>query len=365
MSGLADHLRRRIALEGPLTIARYMEECLGNPQHGYYMTRDPLGQAGDFTTAPEISQMFGELLGLWAAVQWQAMGMPPLIHLVELGPGRGTLMADALRAAAGVAPFRESLSVHLVETSPVLRAKQKETLAGHHPDVAPLWWNDLSQVPPGPMIVLANEFFDALPIRQFQRDVGGWRERLVTWDEGAGQLAFTLSGNAPKTPLIPPPLDQVDAGSLVEICPIGLRKMHTLAARLAAEGGAALIIDYGHDQSGAGDTLQAVRDHEYADVLSDPGAADLTAHVDFQQLAATAILTGALTYGPVGQGEFLMALGITERAAALTEIADRRQRADIDAALARLTGDDQMGRLFRVMAVQHPSLPVPAGFPST
>lgn len=361
MIGLIDHLRRRIALEGPLTVAQYMEECLGNPTHGYYMTRDPLGRAGDFTTAPEISQMFGELLGLWAAVQWQAMGAPDPVHLIELGPGRGTLMADVLRAAGQVPEFRAALAVHLVETSPVLRQKQDETLAAAHPDIAPRWWNGLSQVPPGPAIILANEFFDALPIRQFQRGADGWRERLVGWDEGAGALAFTYSGAASATPLIPPPLDQVPAGSLVEICPAGLRQAHTLASRLAEQGGTALVIDYGHDRSGAGDTLQAVKDHAYAGVLDDPGQADLTAHVDFQQLAATAIQAGAVTFGPAGQGAFLQALGIRERAAALSAKADAGQQADIQAALERLTAGEQMGRLFRVLAVQHPGLATPPG----
>ena len=369
MTGLTDHLRRRIALEGPLTVARYMEECLGNPHHGYYMTRDPLGAAGDFTTAPEVSQMFGELLGLWAAVTWQAMGEPGEIHLIELGPGRGTLMADALRAAAGVPAFRAAIRVHLVEMSPVLRAKQAETLAALHPNLAPDWWNDLSQVPDGPAIVLANEFFDALPVRQFQRGPDGWRERLVVWDQtggkdGNGAFAFALSGVAPKTPLIPPPLDAAPDGAMVEICPAGLRKAHTLAARLAEQGGAALIIDYGHDRSAPGETLQAVKDHAYADVLARPGEADLTTHVDFQQLAATAIQAGAAAHGPVGQGDFLKVLGIAERAAALAANADERQQAEISAAFDRLTGEDTggMGRLFRVLALQHPGLPAPIGF---
>lgn len=362
MTALLTHLRRRIALEGPLTVARYMEECLGNPAHGYYMTRDPFGAAGDFTTAPEISQMFGELVGLWAAVQWQAMGAPDSVHLVELGPGRGTLMADALRAVATVAPFRAAARVHLVETSPVLRDRQRETLAAAHPAVQPQWWNDLSQVPTGPTLVIANEFFDALPIRQFLRGPEGWRERLVAWDQDADALAFVLSGAQAESPLIPPPLNAAPEGSLIEICPIGLRKGHTLAARLAAEGGAALIVDYGHDRSAPGDTLQAVKDHEYADVLADPGEADLTAHVDFQQLAQTCIQAGAVTFGPIGQGAFLSSLGIGQRAQALATQADARQKAAVAAALARLTGDDQMGRLFRVLAVQHPSLPAPPGF---
>jgi NADH dehydrogenase [ubiquinone] 1 alpha subcomplex assembly factor 7 len=362
MTGLTEHLRRRIALEGPLTVAQYMEECLSNPRHGYYATRDPLGRAGDFTTAPEISQMFGELIGLWAAVAWQAMGAPPEVHLIELGPGRGTLMADALRAGGQVPEFRAAVRVHLVETSPVLRDRQRETLAGAHADIAPQWWDELSQVPPGPAIVIANEFFDALPIRQFERGPDGWRERLVAFDEASGELTFTLSGAAAATPLIPPPLDRVPVNSIVEICPLALRQAEILASRLADRGGAALIIDYGHDRSAPGDTLQAVKDHEYAGVLDDPGQADLTAHVDFQQLAQTCIQAGAAPFGPAGQGDFLSALGIGARAQALSAKADARQAEDIKTALDRLTAPEQMGRLFRVLAVQHPGLPTPPGF---
>ena len=364
MSDLRDHLSRRIALEGPLTVAQYMEECLGNPQYGYYITRDPLGGAGDFTTAPEISQMFGELLGLWAAVQWQGLGGPSEIQLIELGPGRGTLMADALRAAGQVPAFRQAARVHLVETSPVLRDRQATALTVGHPDVPVAWWDSLSQVPSGPAIVFANEFFDALPVRQFQRDPDGWRERLVTWDETTEAFVFTLSGIQSATPMIPPPLNGAPIGSLVEICPAGARQAQVLASRLAEQGGAALIVDYGHDRSAPGDTLQAVQDHQYTDVLANPGVADLTAHVDFQQLAAQCIQAGAATFGPVGQGAFLTALGIRERAASLAARADARQRGDIQAALDRLigTGEGGMGDLFRVLAVQHPGMPAPPGF---
>lgn len=366
MPDLTDHLRSRIRVEGPLTVAQFMEECLGHPRHGYYMTRDPLGVAGDFTTAPEISQMFGELLGLWTAVVWQSMGSPPTLHLVELGPGRGTLMADALRAGAKAPGFVEAVSMHLVETSPVLRARQKETLAAAHPGLEPQWWNDLSQVPPGPMVVLANEFFDALPVRQFMRTADGWCERLVALNTETDSLCFEQSPPRPAVDAIPPALASMPAGSLVEVCPAGLRRAHTLARRLAASPedapGAALIIDYGHPTSAAGDTLQALRGHQYQHPLSEPGKADLTAHVDFQQLSEACAEAGAAVHGLREQGAFLKSLGIEARAAALAETASDEQRQEIGAAFDRLTGDEQMGKLFKVMAVTSPGLSVPPGF---
>jgi len=359
VTGLRDHLARRIALEGPLTIAQYMGDCLGHPKFGYYVTRDPLGAAGDFTTAPEISQMFGELLGLWAADRWQAMGAPDPVHLVELGPGRGTLMADALRAGKGVPGFRKAARVHLVETSPVLRDSQRRALAG----VNAAWHGDLSTLPPGPMILIANEFFDALPIRQFVRDAKGWRERLVGLGNGGG-LAFVLSPAQAVNPLIPAALAAAPEGAVAEVCPAGLSVAQAIGRRLADTPGAALVVDYGPARSAPGDSLQAVAGHTFADPLADPGGADLTAHVDFQQLAQAALAAGAMPFGLVEQGVFLKALGIGHRAETLKAQADARQRADVDAAFARLTGtgDKQMGALFKVLALQSPVLPPPPGF---
>lgn len=359
MTGLRDHLARRIALEGPLTVAQYMADCLGHPRFGYYLTRDPLGAAGDFTTAPEISQMFGELLGLWAAERWQAMGSPDPVIVAELGPGRGTLMADALRAAKGVPGFLAAARMHLVETSPVLAERQRQLLAEY--DVT--WHTDISALPPGPTVLLANEFFDALPIRQFVRDAGGWRERLVGLGDDGG-LRFVLSPAQPANPLVPMALAAAPEGSTVEVCPAGLAIAGAIGRRLAETPGAALIVDYGTGRSAPGDSLQAVKGHAFADPLADPGEADLTAHVDFQQLAQAALAAGAMSYGPVGQGAFLRALGIDHRAAALKDRANVRQRANIDAALARLagTGDGQMGGLFKVLALQSPALPPPPGF---
>jgi len=357
MAGLADLLRRRIALEGPLTVAQYMEACLAHPEHGYYRKRDPLGRAGDFTTVPEISQMFGELIGLWAAVVWQGMGGPRPLRLVELGPGRGTLMADALRAAAGAPGFTDAIEVHLVETSPALRERQAAALAGH----APIWHDDLMSLPEGPAVVIANEFFDALPIRQFQRSPDGWHERLVDVDDD-GALRFRLSPPQLVNPLVPDSLKNAESGSVAEICPAALGVVRQLAERLHAGGGAALIIDYGHAASAAGETLQAVKDHAFHDVLAEPGDADLTAHVDFQALGETAKSTGARGYGPISQARFLQALGIRERAEALLAGATAGQAADIRAALERLTGPEAMGEMFKVLCVAAPELPPPPGF---
>ncbi len=359
--GLLGHLRRRISLTGPLTIADYMAEALGHPRYGYYRTRDPLGAAGDFVTAPEISQMFGELIGLWAAVVWQSAGAPSPVHVVELGPGRGTLAADALRATAGVPNFAAALQLHLVETSPVLRRCQEVNLAGARLLRSPCWHDGIATLPDGPLLIVANEFFDALPIRQFQRGVVGWHERLVDSDEDGG-LRFVLGPPAPFQPLVPASLRDVTEGAVVEVSPAAIGVVAALADRLAAQGVAMLIVDYGHAMSDVGDTLQAVRHHLFADVLADPGTADLTAHVDFAALSRVAIEAGCAVHGPVGQGAFLESLGIGARAEALCRAEDGRHAATVRAAQARLTGHDGMGTLFKVMAVTRSGLPPPPGF---
>ena len=357
MSALRVEIERLIAFEGPMTVERYMALCLGHPVYGYYRTRDPLGAQGDFTTAPEISQMFGELIGLWSAEVWRAMGEPSPVRLVELGPGRGTLMADALRAARVLPAFRSATAVHLVETSPALRARQEAALVPAGASVS--WHGDLAEVPDGPAIVVANEFFDALPIRQFVGTERGWCERLVGLSEGG--LAFGLAPEPARDVPLP-----VRPGATLEWPAAGVALIGTLAARLAAQGGAALIIDYGHARSGFGDTLQAVRAHAYADPLADPGEADLTAHVDFAMLASAARSAGVTVHGPVLQGDFLRALGIDARAAAIRQRATPVQGDAIDAAVARLTGsgEGQMGELFKVLGLGAPDLPLLPGFPS-
>ena len=358
---LEAEIRRMIAVDGPISVATFMALCLGHPAHGYYTTRDPLGRAGDFITAPEISQMFGELIGLWAAAVWQMMGAPARLALVELGPGRGTLMADALRAARVVPAFAAGLDVHLIETSPALRRRQQEILTGTEVRVA--WHRDLADVPDGPAIVIANEFFDALPVHQAVKTPAGWHERMIGIGPD-GRLAFALHPDPIPgfAALVSDALAGAPVGTVYE-----WRSGDTaidLARRVAKHGGAVLVIDYGHVQSAAGETLQAVGRHGFADPLAGPGEVDLTAHVDFAALARTAQAAGARVHGPLAQGEFLRRLGIEARAAALRANANAHQAAEIDAALARLTGAgrEAMGELFKVMAFANPKLGALPGF---
>ena len=345
MTPLGEEIAGMIRANGPVTLEHYMALALGHPRHGYYMTRDPLGAAGDFITAPEISQMFGELIGLWAAHVWSGMGAPAPVRLVELGPGRGTLMLDALRAARVAQEFFASLEVHMVETSPLLAQRQRETLETS--GLPAHWHASFDDVPGGPAILIANEFFDALPVRHFVRTQMGWCERCVGLD-GAGGLAFGL---AP----LPEPSIRTEAaeGAVLEIAAAGYRQMGQIARRLKAEGGAALVVDYGHAASGLGETLQALRAHQPVDPLADPGLADLTTHVDFAALARAAQSEGLAVQGPVGQGAFLAELGIFERAAALKRRASPEQVAAIESGLARLTqGGPGMGEMFKVLAVR-------------
>lgn len=358
MNPVDQHLRQLIAHQGPVSVARYMQLALGHPEHGYYMRADPLGAAGDFITSPEISQIFGELIGAWCVQSWRDMGSPAAFALTELGPGRGTLMADALRAAKHAPDFLAAAQLHLVETSPVLRAKQ---LAAIGPRAG--WHHSVDTLPELPMLIIANEFFDALPVRQFQRAGRGWYERMVGSDPDTDELVFCLSPE----PLVdisflPDAGRDAPAGTIIEICPAAVAIAGALAHRIAANGGAALIIDYGHAASAPGDTLQAMRAHTYCDVLADPGCADLTAHVDFAQLAGAARAAGARVYGSVAQGVFLNRLGIQQRAEILLRNADAAQAEQIRTAVARLTAPDQMGSLFKVMAMCHPLLTAPAGF---
>jgi len=344
---LEAHLKALIAGEGPISVARFMAEALGHPEHGYYRHRDPLGAAGDFITAPEISQVFGELIGAWCAAVWAQAGRPDPVALVELGPGRGTLMADALRAVGMVAPeFDAALSVHLVETSPVLRAAQATAL-GARPD----WHEAIEEVPQGPTIVIANEFFDALPIHQFVRRGAAWHERLIGCDPAGAALRFEVSAIPSQFAPEGPPI--AAEGDIVETSPASAAVMRTIAGRITAHGGAALIIDYGHAASAVGETLQAVRGHDYAPVLEAPGEADLTAHVDFAALARVA--DGVAVFGPASQGVFLKALGIDARTQALAANASSTETRDaIVSGTARLTDPRQMGSLFKALALINP-----------
>lgn len=362
MTPLARLLRQRIAATGPMTLGDYMQAALTHPEHGYYTTRDPLGAAGDFITAPEISQMFGELLGLWSAVTWRMMGAPAPVNLVEFGPGRGTLMADALRAARAAPEFLETIRVHLVETSPTLRQAQARALGDAGLAETPVWLGDASELPKGPMLGLANEFFDALPIRQFESTARGWCERLVDADPDSDDFRLSLSLPLAMPRLVPPELLDLPPGSVVEVSPQGEEIAFRVAEHLCRFGGALLIIDYGHAEIAPGETLQAVRDHEFHPALAAPGEADLTAHVSFGALARAAEEAGARAWGPVVQGEFLDRLGLAERAERLLERATPAQATDLVTAYRRLIDPDEMGTLFKVQALTPPDFPPPPGF---
>ena len=360
MTDLTELLKERIAGEGPIAVHDFMEAALTHPEHGYYTGRMPLGADGDFITAPEVSQMFGELVGLWCAVMWQAMGGPDPLNLVELGPGRGTLMADALRAASALPPFRAALRLHLVEISPVLRRHQEEALADT--GVSVTWHASLETVPAGPMVLVANEFFDALSIRQYVRSGDGWCERLVDAGRNGGGFRFVLEQPLAQPPVMAPGLLDAPEGSIVEVCPGAMDMVRTIGRRVAEGVGAALVIDYGHAESSAGDTLQAVRGHAYSEVLDGPGTADLTAHVDFASLSRAAYAGGAEVHGPVTQAAFLGQLGIQERGEALLGAAVPEQHEEILSAHRRLVHPEEMGILFKVLALTHPDLPDPPGF---
>ncbi len=357
---LETEIRRRITSGGPLPVMHYMTMCLTDPEHGYYLTNDPIGAAGDFTTAPEISQMFGELLGLWAGSVWRQMGSPAQLQLVELGPGRGSMMQDALRAAHVMPEFRAAIAVHFVEISPLLEQRQREFVDGI--GLPFTWHKTLEEVPDGPTIILANEFFDALPVHQAVMCADGWHERVIKIDEGQ-KLRFSIARDP--IPLFDQLLPRGMRAQIGEV--FEWRADQTaleLGRRVKHSEGAALVIDYGHAKSEAGDTLQAVSRHNYADPLLLPGLVDLTAHVDFQALAEAAESMGATAHGPIEQGEFLRRLGIETRAVALKSTAPPSKVMEVERGLERLTGDigRGMGRLFKAMALSHPKLGPPPGF---
>jgi SAM-dependent MidA family methyltransferase len=360
LSPLEKEIRRTIAATGPMPVATYISLCLTHSQHGYYVTRDPFGASGDFTTSPEVSQMFGELMGLWAAAVWQMMGSPQPARLIELGPGRGTMMRDALRAVQVVPDFRDAVSVELVEISPVLRDLQRNMIVDT--GIMPTWHESLADVPSGPCVILANEFVDALPVHQVVKQADGWHERVIGLN-ASGKFVF---GIAPEPiehflPMVPRHLRDAPTGSIFEWRPDNLAFE---IGRRVRDNGAALIIDYGHAESAIGDTLQAVGQHAFADPLEAPGSVDLTAHVDFQALGRAAESMGAAIYGPVEQSEFLLRLGIAERAESLKMRATPEQAAQIDAALTRLTHGSRtgMGQLFKVLALGDPKLGPLPGF---
>lgn len=349
---LLDHLVQRIQSDGPITVADYMADCLLHPTQGYYATRDPFGADGDFVTAPEISQMFGELLGLSLAQCWLDHGRPSAFTLAELGPGRGTLMADALRACAAVPGFLDAVDIVLLEASPKLRTLQAETL----PDAR--WIEHVGDLPQAPLFLVANEFFDALPIRQFQRGDTGWSERLIGLSD-TGQLCFGLGAEVDQ-PALAHRLEDTRPGDIVESCAAASPIVHEIASRIAQHGGAALLIDYG-DWRALGDTFQAVQAHAVADPLSMPGHADLTAHVDFETLAITAQTAKAAYTRLTPQGVFLERLGITARAQTLAKNSTGEAAENLISAHRRLTHPDEMGNLFKVLGIYSPDQSPPPG----
>ncbi len=329
MTALTAIIEAEIAAQGPMPLSRYMQLCLSHPEHGYYMQQQPFGADGDFTTAPEISQMFGELIGLWLVHMWQESGAPDHFILLELGPGRGTLMADILRVAKLAPAFLEAAEVCLLETSTRLQAVQREAL-GDMRHIA-----RLEDLPSGPVFAIANEFFDALPIRQFIKNDFGWQERLV----GEG-LTWVLSDTV-QQPDLEAAFASLETGRIVEVAAASQAIANTLTKRIATQGGAALIVDYG-GFDGIGDTFQAVLQHQKAEPFSAPGKADLTAHVRFKDLVQNGVAHGFTT-----QGQFLTRLGIEARKQALATAGAKGVAAD----MARLTSPNEMGKLFKVLAL--------------
>ena len=350
---LENIIRKQIAANGPMPVSRYMELCLTHPDYGYYLKQDPLGREGDFITAPEVSQMFGELIGLWAASVWAAMGSPPEVKFIELGPGRGTMMSDALRAIKILPQFYKAVTVHLVEPSPALRVKQDETLdRAKHVE----WYDSLSDVPEGPSIILANEYFDVLPIHQVVKADDGWHERMIDVDDDIFIYGVAKEPTPRFEVLMPPQVRAAPNGAIYEWRPD--TEIMDIARRVRDHGGAALIIDYGHIRSDAGDTFQAVAKHSFTNPLRNPGDSDITAHVDFEALAKAAEILGARAHGPVEQGAFLNKLGIEQRSLTLMKNSSHEESVLVASALKRLTGKGRngMGQLFKVLGISHPSI---------
>jgi SAM-dependent MidA family methyltransferase len=349
-------MKSLIRINGPLSVTDFFSLCLADPEHGYYKTREPFGRAGDFVTAPEVSQLFGEMLGVFMVHTWQRHGAPAKTALVEIGPGRGTMMSDMLRVIARIAPpLYETMHVHLVETSPRLTAAQRETLDAHAHKIS--WHDSFDDVPDGFMLIAANELFDAIPIRQFVKTTNGFRERMVSLD-AEGELVFTAGLASIDPSLLPPLPEKQPLGMIFEFSPAREAVMTAICERLRLRGGTALIIDYGHIISNYGDTLQALRMHEFDPPLAHPGEADLTSHVDFEHLLRTAENIGIHVNGCLRQGDFLLGLGLAERAKALANNADADQQLEIAEAMTRLAGEGagRMGELFKVLAVSSPAL---------
>lgn len=356
MSPLVEIIRSDIRRTGAISLSRYMEMCLGHPQYGYYMTRDPLGVSGDFTTAPEISQMFGELVGIWLADTWIKMGAPARVHLVELGPGRGTLMQDALRATAHVPGFHDAISLHLVETSPVLRERQAVSLSGF----SPLWHGSLETIPAdAPLLCLGNEFLDALPVDQLCWTQDGWQQVKVTLSDHPDEPFRSMLHPAPSDLIveIPPTLFTPEQGERIEVSLILNQYLRNLFLRLQKQQGSCLFIDYGYRYFATGDSIQALYRHQPVSIFMNPGEADITAHVNFENIKNHALSAGLTVHDVRTQGEFLITMGIDHRLKALLASATLAQAEELRSAYHRLVSPEQMGSLFKVIGVtSHPGL---------
>jgi len=356
MTGLKQRIADLVLASGPLSVADYMALCLFDPKQGYYTTREPFGTEGDFTTAPEISQMFGELVAIWLRTAWDAAGRPSPFVLAEIGPGRGTLMKDMLRTLSKLDPaFAAQASVAMVETSPRLTDIQKRTLGDAAARAS--WHQSIDTLPHLPLFIVGNELFDAIPIRQFVRAGGTWRERAIDLDD-AGNLRFVAGAGSVDPALLPTDAATAPEGAVVEVAPARSALMETIAARISSSGGAGLFIDYGYLEPGVGDTLQALRKHRYEDVLESPGEADLTSHVDFHALAMAARVHGLAPHFAT-QGDFLLGMGLLERAGSLGAPLDAAGREKIHSEVERLAGPDAMGNLFKVLAVARPEIQLP------
>lgn len=356
--GLEARIRQAIRAAGPLPLSDYWAMCLFDPALGYYSVREPFGARGDFITAPEVSQMFGEIVGAWLVHAWRVLGCPAPFALVEMGPGRGTLMRDILRTAAVDPAFADAATIHLVETSPRLRDIQRETLAASSSRCA--WHDDLSTLPAMPWLFVANELLDAIPVRQFEKTSQGWRERRVGLGED-GELTFVPGPPPGDLSVLPADAGDAPDGAVFEYAPAREAVASELGARLADHGGAALLFDYGHARTGFADTLQALRGHRHVSVFEQPGRCDLTSHVDFEATAHAARAGGANALPLVTQGDFLLALGLLERAGALGHGKDEATQAGIEAAARRLAGSDdgEMGSLFKVLCLTGTEIALP------
>ena len=356
MTALKARIVDLIGALGPISVQEYMALCLSDPQHGYYTTRDPFGRDGDFTTAPEISQMFGELIGAWLVATWRAVGRPQTPVIAEIGPGRGTLFRDIVRTLDKLDPaLRKSARFKLVETSQKLGWAQATTLKGLGGTFD--WHRDVDELPDGPLLVVANELFDAIPGRQYVKTASGWRERCVDVT-GDDELIFVAGAGGVDPSLLPADAATAVEGSVVELAPARSALMQRIAERIASQGGAGLFIDYGYEKPAVGDSLQALLKHAYDDPLAHPGEADLTTHVDFAALADTARHAGLDTH-LMTQGEFLLRMGLLERAGQLGAHADETVRERLHSEVERIAGPDQMGELFKVLAICRPGVDLP------